>query len=66
MFDDGRKRERSGKTARRAACETKEQMTAEQADRVAKGMRRRKSGKSRDMVAYRCDICGMWHIGGRW
>lgn len=40
-------------------------ISAEMAARVAKRRRKRKSGKARRSMCYRCPHCRGWHIGGR-
>lgn len=42
-----------------AACTGKEGLTPDRAQAVAKRMRRRDKAAS----AYRCNDCGMWHVG---
>ena len=42
-----------------AMCEGKDQLTPEQARKVAKRMKR----KDRIVEAFRCEFCNAWHVG---
>jgi hypothetical protein len=43
------------------ACDGKQQFTKERADAVAERTRRKKSGGACN--AYKCKVCGHWHVG---
>ena len=45
-----------------AACEGKEPFGL---GSLAKAVARRRAGRGRPSVAYRCPHCPFWHIGGR-
>lgn len=44
-----------------SACEGKDQLPAELAKRMAKRARSRRGER---ISAYRCPVCGKWHVGG--
>lgn len=48
----------------RTICASKEaHLNAVAANRVIKSLRKRHGGNAKNMQAYRCPVCGNWHVG---